>query len=210
MLEFELYGLDGKPINLFDYCGKWLVLETGSQTCPVYAKNINPIKSVIQKCLDVEFLVIYTRESHPGSRQGPHATLADKLLAAHKRRNTYGESRSVFVDNFSGSMHRASGSFPNRVYVINPDGVVVYHCDGALPDLIDQVLSDRPKLHLAERKRIVTAAPWVMVPVTLKGGWDALWDLLIVIPGILWGHAKAEFLNNFTERQMLRPSLILA
>ena len=22
MLEFELYGLDGNPINLFDYCGK--------------------------------------------------------------------------------------------------------------------------------------------------------------------------------------------
>jgi hypothetical protein len=37
--------------------------------------------------------------------------------------------------------------------------VVVYRCDWAFPHLIDQVLSDRPKLHLAERKRIVTAGP---------------------------------------------------
>ena len=145
-------------------------------------------------------------ERPPGLPSGPHATLADKLLAAHKSRNTYGESRSVFVDNLSGSMHRAYGSFPNMVYVINPDGVVVYRCDRALPDLIDQVLSNRQKLHLAERKRIVTAVPWVMVPVTLKGGWDALWDLVIALPGILWGHVKADSLNKFTER----PSLILA
>ena len=40
--------------------------------------------------------------------------------------------------------------------MVNPDrfsstiSVVVYRCDGALPDLIDQVLSDRPKLHLVE------------------------------------------------------------
>ena len=81
---------------------------------------------------------------------------------------------------------------------ISPDGVVVYRCDWAFPHLIDQVLSDRPKLHLAERKRIVTAAPWIMVPVTLKGGWDALWGMLIALPGILWGHVKADFSNNFT------------
>jgi len=44
----------------------------------------------------------------------------------------------------------------------------------------------------------VTAAPWIMVPVTLKGGWDALWGMLIALPGILWGHVKADFSNNFT------------
>lgn len=198
MLDFELYALDGNPLNLLDYHGKWLVLATGSLTCPMYVKNINPIKSVIQKYPDVEYLVIYVREAHPGSRQGPHATLAEKLSVAHKSRKTYGETRSVFVDDLSGSMHRAYGSFPNMVYVISPDGVVVYRCDWAFPHLIDQVLSDRPKLHLAERKRIVTAAPWIMVPETLKGGWDALWGMLIALPGILWGHVKADFSNNFT------------
>jgi hypothetical protein len=201
MLEFELHTLDGKPVFLGDYQDKWLVLETGSLTCPMYVKNINPIKSVIKKYPDVEFLVVYVREAHPGSRQGAHATLAQKLSVARKSRHVYDEIRSVVVDDLDGSMHRAYGSFPNMVYVINPDGVVVYRCDWAFPHLIDQVLGDRPKLHLTERKRIVTAAPWVMVPVTLKGGWDALWDLLIALPGILWGHVKVNFSSSFTDRR---------
>ena len=167
----------------------------------MYVKNINPIKSVIKKYPDVEFLVVYVREAHPGSRQGAHATLAQKLSVARKSRHVYDEIRSVVVDDLDGSMHRAYGSFPNMVYVINPDGVVVYRCDWAFPHLIDRVLGDRPKLHLTERKRIVTAAPWVMVPVTLKGGWDALWDLLIALPGILWGHVKLNFSSNFTDRR---------
>ncbi|MCH2482081.1 MAG: hypothetical protein MK323_07885 [Gammaproteobacteria bacterium] len=50
-----------------------------------------------------------------------------------------------------------------------------------------------------ERKRIVTAAPWIMAPVTLKGGWDTLWDMLVTLPGILWGHVKTDLSNYFTH-----------
>ena len=210
MLEFELYTLDGKPENLRDYQGKWLVLETGSLTCPMYVKNINPIKSVIKKYPDVEFLVVYVREAHPGSRQGTHATLAEKLSVARKSQKIYDEIRSVVVDELGSLLHRAYGSFPNMVYVINPDGVVVYRCDWAFPHLIGRVLSERPELHLVERKRIVTAAPWIMVPVTLTGGWDTLWGMLVALPGILWGHIKIDLSNYFTHGRGLRPSLILA
>ena len=42
-----------------------------------------------------------------------------------------------------------------------------------------------------------TTAPWVMIPVCLKGGWDALWDLVIALPGILWGHLKVDVARLF-------------
>jgi len=45
----------------------------------------------------------------------------------------------------------------------------------------------------------VTAAPWIMAPVTLKGGWDTLWDMLVTLLGILWGHVKTDLSNYFTH-----------
>ena len=89
-------------------------------------------------------------------------------------------------------MHQAYGSFPNLVYIIDPEGLVVYRCDWAFADLIEGVLESRPNLNSTERKQIITAAPWIMIPVCLKGGWDALWDLVIALPGILLGHLKVD------------------
>ena len=126
--------------------------------------------------------------------------MGEKISVARKMQQEYGEVRRVLVDDLDGSMHQAYGSFPNMVYVINPKGEVVYRCDWAYSHLIDKVLRDRPKLNFVERKRIITAVPWIMVPVTLKGGWDALWDILIALPAILWGHLKVDISSIFRKQ----------
>ena len=79
LIDFKLTKLDGKKISLSDYKDKWLVLETGSLTCPMFVKNINPLRDVRAKHPDVEFLVIYVREAHPGSRRGPTQGLLAQL-----------------------------------------------------------------------------------------------------------------------------------
>ena len=200
LLNFTLRSLDGKEAKLTDFRGEWLVLETGSLTCPMYVKNIDSIKPVVKKYPDVQFLVVYIREAHPGTRRGFHQTMEEKIMLAREMQQEYGEVRSVLVDDLEGSMHQAYGSFPNMVYVINPKGEVVYRCDWAYSHLIDKVLRDRPKLNFVERKRIITAVPWIMVPVTLKGGWDALWDILIALPAILWGHLKVDISSIFRKQ----------
>ena len=80
---------------------------------------------------------------------------------------------------------------------IDPDGVVTYRCDWSFAKNIDRILQDRPNIDTSERVQIITAAPWIMVPVTLNGGWDALWDLVIALPGILIGHLKVDFARWF-------------
>ena len=55
MLNFAMTGLDGEAVNLADYKGKWVVIETGSLTCPMFVKNINPIKKLRAKYPDVVF-----------------------------------------------------------------------------------------------------------------------------------------------------------
>ena len=34
-LDFDLFSLDGDFVPLRSYAGKWLVIETGSLTCPM-------------------------------------------------------------------------------------------------------------------------------------------------------------------------------
>lgn len=199
MLDFTLTTLDGKQVNLSDHKGKWIVLETASLTCPMFVKNINPIKALISKYPDVEFLVVYVREAHPGSRVGPHKDMGEKTAMAERTMQEYEDERTVLVDNLNGDMHQAYGSFPNMVYVVDPEGTVVYRCDWSYAHLIEKVLEDRPNLNKVERKKIITASPTIMFPVILKGGWDALYDQMVGLPLILWGHLKAELSGLFKK-----------
>lgn len=197
MQDFTLRRLDGKEAKLSDYRGKWVVIETGSSTCPMFVKNINPFRKLLPKYPDVEFLVVYVREAHPGSRTRAHETLEEKIALAKEMQTEYKDPRPVLVDTVSGEMHQAIGSFPNMVYVVDPEGKVVYRCDWSFAHLVEKVLDDRPNINPQERQQIITAAPWIMIPVTLKGGWDALWDLVIELPGVVWGHLKVDVARFF-------------
>ena len=197
MLDFTLHTLEGKQVKLSDYAGRWLVVETGSLTCPMYAKNIRPIDKLTAKYPDVAFVVVYVREAHPGSRRGAHADLQEKTAFAEEMKAEFKENREVLVDNVDGDMHKAYGSFPNMVYIIDPEGTVVYRCDWSFAKKIDAVLQNRPEINDQERVVIITAAPWIMIPVTLKGGWDALWDLVIELPGVIIGHLKVDIARFF-------------
>lgn len=192
MLDFRLTTLDGREVSLSDYKGKWLVLETGSLTCPMFVKNINPLRDVKAKHPDVEFLVIYVREAHPGARRGPTQDMEQKIALAREMQSAFGEHREILVDSVDGDMHQAYGALPNMVYVVSPEGKVIYRCDWSFAKRIDAVLQNRETLHTEEHVRIVGAAPWITVPVTLKGGWDALWDLAKAMPFIFWAHLKQD------------------
>lgn len=192
MLDFTLHTLEGKEVQLSDYNDKWIVLETGSLTCPMYVKNIRPIDKLTEKYPDVAFLVVYVREAHPGSRRGAHESLEGKTSLAKEMIESFGETREVLIDSIEGDLHKAYGSWPNMVYVISPEGKIAYRCDWSFAKHIDRVLQNRPHINTTERQQIITAAPWIMVPVTLKGGWDALWDLVIELPGVLLGHLKKD------------------
>ncbi len=192
LIDFKLTALDGGEVSLSDYKGKWLVLETGSLTCPMYVKNIDPLREVKAKHPDVVFLVIYVREAHPGARRGPSAGMAEKIALATEMKDAFGEHREILVDSIDGAMHQAYGSMPNMVYIVKPGGEVIYRCDWSFAKNIDKVLQERDRLHTEEHVRIVGAAPWITVPVCLKGGWDALWDLAKAMPFIAWAHLKQD------------------
>ena len=46
--DYKLTDLDGNEVELSDYKGKWLVIESGSLTCPMYVKNVKPFANVVK------------------------------------------------------------------------------------------------------------------------------------------------------------------
>jgi peroxiredoxin len=193
--DFELTGLDGNPVQISSFRGRWLVLETASVSCMMYARNVSKIVLLRQKYPDVEWLVVYVREVHPGRRRPAHKDMAQKLTLARSLKGDYGESRTVAVDTISGDMHRAYGSLPNMVYVLNPDGKVVYRCDWLSVPELDRVLARRPKIEANQHTLtddLHYPSIWLTARILWRSGFVAVWDFLRAAPQLLPAHRVAD------------------
>lgn len=137
---FTATALAGETVRLADFRGRIVVLETGSATCPTYVKSIDAMNGLVGSFPDVAFLVLYTREIHPGERLGAHRDIADKVRAARLVAQQDGERRTILVDDLGGSAHRAYGAMPNTVHVIDGSGRVAFRAAWSDPRLVEEVL----------------------------------------------------------------------
>lgn len=200
-LDFELTGLDGVPLHLSSFRGHWLVLETGSTSCMMYARNVGKIGALRQKYPDIAWLLVYVREAHPGRRRPAHQNMEQKLTLAGSLERDFGETRQVAVDTLDGDMHRAYGSLPNMVYVLNPDGKVIYRCDWLSVPELDRVLEQRP--HIETNQHTLTddlhyPSVWLTARILWRSGFIAIWDFLRAVPHLLPTHRAAdEYYDRF-------------
>ena len=193
-IDFTLYALDEKAVTLADFKGKWLVLEFGSGTCPMYARNVEPMAKLVAANPDVEFVMVYVRESHPGGRISAHKDLIEKIAAASTLPGAIDERRRILVDSTDGTMHRAYGELPNSIYVINPQGTVIYRCDWNYIEGISAVLTDRDRFHEEEHAptKVLKPSPGLSIKILMRGGWGALLDFIKVVPKLEGEHVKAD------------------
>lgn len=184
--DLDAIALDGTPVKLSGYRGQPVVLETGSMTCPMYAGRVEPMNQLAARYPDVRFLVLYTREAHPGERIGPHHSMEQKLANAHRLTETDGERRTVLVDDLNGTGHQRYGFMPNSVHVITADGTVAYRAVWNEPDAVEEVLR---RLRAGDDPSTVPA-PFRPVPIPTairvfaRGGRRALIDAAKALPDI--------------------------
>ena len=187
-------------IKLSEFEGKWLVIETGSSTCSMYTKNIPDMKEIVSEFSDVEFVMVYVREAHPGERLGPHQSMGEKKKAAQLVAPRYGEHRRVLVDNLEGEFHRAFGAMPNVIYIVRPDGKIHYRCNWAAPSLIRKALSERDKFHTLENADTMTLRAsrkkLHMMRTMWTGGIIALYDFFRGMPLTIAKHYKIDTYYN--------------
>jgi len=195
--DFTLTELEsGNEVKLSDFAGKWVVVETGSSTCSMYTKNIPTMKDVAAEFPDVEFVIIYVREAHPGERLGPHKSMDDKFTAARKIAPRYGEFRRTLIDTIDGDFHRAYGAMPNILYVIRPDGTVHFRSNWATAESLRDALNDRENLHTYENADMANLKAARGLYTTIRTMWTggalALYDFVKAGPAMAARHHKVD------------------
>lgn len=75
---------------------------------------------------DVEFLLVYVREAHPGENYPSHTTLEQKKRDAIALAEQEDIHTTVIIDDLEGTIHRAYGLQPNMLYVIDKGGRVAF------------------------------------------------------------------------------------
>jgi peroxiredoxin len=146
---FELQSLDGEMVKLSDFKGtRNVVITFGSATCPQTAASIGGLRSLAHEFsqAEVQFLLIYVREAHPGADLPPHNTIEDKLRAALMLREQERIDFPVLVDHLGGEIHRKYGALPNSSFIVDKSGRIAYRSlashapsmGAALEELLDR------------------------------------------------------------------------
>jgi hypothetical protein len=122
---FELPDLEGRHHRLGDWQGQPVVIEFGSYTCPIFCGHSPAMERLAADHPEAVFVVVYTREAHPGERIAAHRSVADKTRAARRLVEEEAIGRLVLVDDLDGTVHRAFGAVWDAVFVVDAAATVV-------------------------------------------------------------------------------------
>ncbi|MFI7436288.1 TlpA family protein disulfide reductase [Micromonospora haikouensis] len=122
---FDLPTLDGGRFRSGDLGPRPVLLVFGSRTCPVTESAGPVLRRLHDEYADrVRFVLVNTREAHPGDVFGQPRTAGEKRAHAEELRDRHGVPFEVAVDDVDGRLHRAMSPKPNSAYLIDPGGVV--------------------------------------------------------------------------------------
>jgi len=199
---FDVTEINGGKVNLLGFEGKFLVLELGSITCPLFQGRRKGMAAMLNDNPDVSFAILYVREAHPGRDIGQHKSLDNKVSNARMLRDDDGEGRRILIDDMTGSVHKAFGGFPNSAFIINRNGCLVYKSDWNNPAATTRALA-RLKAGKAAGGpgMFLPAPPPLALKILRRAGRDALWDFLKDLPVLIWKNAIKRNLRNLFRRQ---------
>lgn len=102
------------------------------------------------------------------------------------------------MDDLEGTIHKQYGLLPNFVYVIDPEGYVVFRRPWNIPERLDEVLKE-----MIEKKTMRFPEAYELPKLHNVGfralrrsGWLALWDIVLNLPMGIRTRYKLGKLNN--------------
>jgi len=146
--NFTCVDTRGNKLRLSNFRKSIVVLEFGCMTCAPavgqiarFRKSLSSIAPRYERS-GVEFMAVYTRETHPGENVACHTRFSDKLEHAKRFERDDGVKIRVVVDSLDGRIHRKYGMLPNMVYIINRDGRIVYKATWTDVNEVESVLDN--------------------------------------------------------------------
>jgi peroxiredoxin len=138
---FDLPTLDGgSRVRLSDFRGaKPVVLVFGSYTCPPFRNQVPQINAIYHKYKDrAAFYIIYIQEAHPSDRWQLESNIqADIVFSSPGNLGERGNVASACIrnlgiefpallDELDDSTEAAYTAWPDRMFVIDTDGIVTF------------------------------------------------------------------------------------
>ncbi|MFY0617964.1 TlpA family protein disulfide reductase [Shimia sp.] len=146
--KFDLELVGGDRLRSEELGGAPVLLVFGSRTCPVTVSARKPLRNLHKQFgSKVRFVLINTREAHPGDKIPQPKTLDDKRRHARALGAFMGPHFEVALDDIDGTFHRAMGPKPNSAYILAPDGTILFRAHWA-----NDAVSLAPALDAAARR----------------------------------------------------------
>ena len=141
--------LSRKTVRLSGYRGKSnVVLMFGSVTCSATATQLKAGKPSIRslygryKKKGFEFLLIYTKEPHPGENIPQPTTAEGRLKNAVRLKQEEKVNFPILIDTPDNAVRNAYRGWANGIFVVNKDGVLVFRSSWTHGPELAQVLYD--------------------------------------------------------------------
>lgn len=129
---FDMPALDGGRFCSSDLGGRPVLLAVGSRTCPVTESAGPVLRRLHAEYGDkVRFVLVNTREAHPGDLFGQPHTQEEKWAHAIELRRHHDIPFEVAVDDIDGTLHRVLTPKPNSAYLLDPAGTIRYRAHWA-------------------------------------------------------------------------------
>ncbi|MCE7083396.1 redoxin domain-containing protein [Streptomyces sp. ST2-7A] len=130
--EFDLPTLDGGRFASRSLGRRPVLMVFGSRTCPVTESAVPGLKRLHSRFGErVRFVLVNTREAHPGRTIGQPTTAARKHLHAQRLGHHHDLPFEVAVDDIDGTLHRAFTPKPNSAYLIDEEGTIRFRAHWA-------------------------------------------------------------------------------
>ena len=151
---------------------------------------------------NVNHAILYVREAHPGSHIPPHQSVDDKRAWAQLLRDDDGESRLILIDRLDGAAHKAYGSLPNSLYIINSEGVVVYRSKWNNARATWRAVGALLEGKTADPEGYFTPAyPPVLLKTLKRSGTRAITEFVVALPKLIWGHLIKKNVQLFFSKR---------
>jgi peroxiredoxin len=135
--DFALEKLDGRPIGLSSFKGKPLVLLFGNYSSPGFRDRADDYEQLRKQFANrAEFLIVYTRESHPVGEweveRNKHAhvlveqpkTFEERKALARQAKQALRLTIPIAIDTMDDKTAKEYGGFTTSAVVIGRDGTI--------------------------------------------------------------------------------------
>ena len=161
--DFALDKLDGRPAQLSSFKGKPLVLLFGNYSSPGFRDRADDYEQLRKQFANrAEFLIVYTRESHPVGEgeweveRNKHAhvlveqpkTFEERKALARQAKQALRITIPIAIDTMDDKTAKEYGGFTTSAIIIGRDGTIVgsrtYADAHSVKRILESVIAGKP------------------------------------------------------------------